>query len=621
MRTSITRTMRQLRVPLLITVDSLAWFAAFAVATGLRLATWSFSANTDLSTTGGMIPLYGVIIAAGGAAVLHLVIGFAVRLHQGRSAIGSFDEIFLLATVMFFVGSIVTVANALAPTPPIPRTAPIIAATLALIIAAWFRGIWRVFVGQNAPARSSAASIPVLIVGAGDAGRQLVQSMQRDPQRNWLPLGFIDDAKHKRHFRFHGVSVLDTTENLERAAERVSAGTVVIALPGESAATISRIYNLAHAAGLTVKVLPGVNELMSGVDQSAVRDIEPADLLGRHQIDTDLSSIAGYLSGKRVLVTGAGGSIGSELCRQIRNFGPAELMMLDRDESALHSLAMSMFGRADLESPNVILADIRGLDRMLEVFETRRPEVVFHAAALKHVNILESQAVEAVKTNIWGTLNVLTAADAAGVERFVNISTDKAADPENVLGYSKRVAEGLTAAFASTGVGIYLSVRFGNVLGTRGSVLKTFNTQIKANGPVTVTDPEVTRYFMTINESVQLVIQAAAIGRDGEALVLDMGEPVKILDVAKHLIEQSDKAIEIVYTGLKPGEKLHEVLFGAGEEDVRPIHPLVSHVAVPPIAQEDAMALPNGRDNDKVVEAMRHMSDLMRMESSFEVGP
>ncbi len=298
--------------------------------------------------------------------------------------------------------------------------------------------------------------------------------------------------------------------------------------------------------------------------------------------------------------------------RQINGFAPSELMMLDCNEDALHSLALSLSGRADLESPNLILANIRDPEQLQQIFDTRRPQIVFHAAALKHVNILQTHAAEAVKTNVIGTLNVLEAARSADVQRFVNISTDKAADPESVLGHSKRIAEGLTKSYATISTGTYLSVRFGNVLGTSGSVLRTFRAQIDRGGPVTVTHPDVTRYFMTVHEAVQLVVQAAVIGRDGEALVLDMGKPVRIVDLAHQLIDRAGQPIDIVFTGLKPGEKLHENLLGAGEVDERPIHSLVSHVSVPPISPAEASSLPTEIDNKANVEAMVALSSRMR---------
>jgi FlaA1/EpsC-like NDP-sugar epimerase len=284
------------------------------------------------------------------------------------------------------------------------------------------------------------------------------------------------------------------------------------------------------------------------------------------------------------LVTGAGGSIGSELCRQLARFNPAELIMLDRDESALHEVQLSIHGRALLDTPQTVLADLRDEATINHIFETRKPEVVFHAAALKHLPLLERYPLEAYQTNVLGTLTLLIAAQRTGVGVFVNISTDKAANPISVLGYSKRIAERVTASVGqSAKSGKYMSVRFGNVLGSRGSVLMSFRDQIAKGGPLTVTHRGVTRYFMTISEAVQLVIQAGAIGSSGEALVLDMGTPVSIYDVAKQLVTNSGKPVEIEIVGLRAGEKVHEELFGDGEVDTRPRHPLISHVPVLPV--------------------------------------
>jgi FlaA1/EpsC-like NDP-sugar epimerase len=354
-------------------------------------------------------------------------------------------------------------------------------------------------------------------------------------------------------------------------------------MPSADSALVRDISQRATAAGLTVKILPTLSDLLGAarVGIRDVRDIDIADLLGRHQVDTDVAEIADYLRGQRVLVTGAGGSIGSELCRQIAAFGPAELMMLDRDESALHAVSLSIHGEARLDLPQAVLADIRDGEALRELFLQRRPDVVFHAAALKHVNMLEQYPAEGWKTNVLGTRNVLEAATAVGVSHFINVSTDKAADPVNVLGRTKRMAERLTATYAQQNEGRFLSVRFGNVLGSRGSVLETFAAQIARGGPLTVTHPDVTRFFMTIPEAVQLVIQAGVIGNGGEALVLDMGEPVRIADVAAQLIAMDGRPINILFTGLRPGEKLHEELFGSDEQDSRPVHPLVSHVPVP----------------------------------------
>jgi FlaA1/EpsC-like NDP-sugar epimerase len=338
-------------------------------------------------------------------------------------------------------------------------------------------------------------------------------------------------------------------------------------------------------------------------------------LLGRHHIETDLEMVAHYLMGKRVAITGAGGSIGSELCRQVAEFAPAELIMIDRDESALHAVQLSIEGKAMLDTPSTVLVDIRDRERMRKVFMERRPEIVFHAAALKHLPLLEQYPVEAFKTNVWGTLAVLEAAAAAGVDRFVNISTDKAANPCSNLGFSKRVAEGLTAGVDTLAEGRYLSVRFGNVLGSRGSVLTTFHSQLEHGGPLTVTDPDVTRFFMTVEEAVQLVIQAAAIGSGGEVLVLDMGEPVKIADVAEQLAHTIEPPCPIVYTGLRSGEKLHEELFGDGETPRSSAHPSIRTVSVPRLCGDDVRFLDPAMDSQTATKMLMELCLAMSIDA------
>jgi FlaA1/EpsC-like NDP-sugar epimerase len=306
----------------------------------------------------------------------------------------------------------------------------------------------------------------------------------------------------------------------------------------------------------------------------------------------DTTVIAEQIAGRFVLVTGAGGSIGSELARQIARFGPEKLYLLDRDESGLQATQLSLTGQGLLQGDEVILADIRDLDALRTVFRATLPDLVFHAAALKHLPLLESFALEAWKTNVLGTLNVLTAASEVGVGTVVNISTDKAADPTCVLGYSKRVAEPLTASFSNAQPGRYVSVRFGNVLGSRGSVVHAFAAQIKAGGPITVTHPDVERFFMLIPEACQLVLAAASIGTDGEAMVLEMGEQVKIIDVATTLIRLSGrKDIDIVYTGLRPGEKISEDLFSRCEDRRATSNPLVSSVGVPTLNVEEVRSV------------------------------
>jgi len=444
------------------------------------------------------------------------------------------------------------------------------------------------------PATAQAA-VKVIVFGAGEAGSQLVHSLLTHPDAEYRPVAMLDDDPDKRRLRVFGVPVLGDRFAMAQATITTGATVLVIAIARASGTAIRDLTAQAEQCGLVPKVVPSVTELLSGIERiEGVRDPRISDLLGRRPVQTDVASVAGHFAGKRILVTGAGGSIGSELCRQLHRFRPAELIMLDRDESALHAVQLDLHGRALLDSDGSVLADIRDQRRIWQVFEQFRPQIVFHAAALKHLPLLERYPAEALKTNVWGTCTVLEAAAACGVESFVNISTDKAADPVSVLGYSKRASERLTAHMAGQAVGTYLSVRFGNVLGSRGSVLTALSAQVAAGGPVTVTHPEVTRYFMTADEAVQLVLQAAVIGRDGEVLVLDMGEQIKIADMARRLVATVPRQVDIVYTGLRPGEKLAEDLLGQGERDERPYHPLIRHVPVAPLLPEAVIGLDPG---------------------------
>lgn len=315
------------------------------------------------------------------------------------------------------------------------------------------------------------------------------------------------------------------------------------------------------------------------------------ELLGRREVQIDLQAIAGTIEGRRVLVTGAGGSIGSELCRQLSILGPDELLMLDHDETSLQAVKLLLDGQARLDSNDLLLRDIRDAASVDAILRDRRPHTVFHVAALKHVPLLEFHPGEAFATNVLGTLNVLRSSAKHRVARFVNVSTDKAADPISVLGYTKRIGERLTAWFgANCETGTFVSVRFGNVLGSRGSMLDVFESQIASGGPLTVTSPEATRFFMTREEAVQLMLQAGALGDDGEALVLDMGNRVRISDVAARLSVGAPSPVQIVYTGLRPGEKVHETLLSQDEVVARSVHPLVWHVQVPPLAPSDLLA-------------------------------
>jgi FlaA1/EpsC-like NDP-sugar epimerase len=563
------------RTAMLMALDAVALGAAYFFGVVVRYDVLT----ADLWRNAAMVSL--------AAIGLLWVFGVIGRVYLGRVGVATNEETIGLGAAVSLAGGIVFIANAWVEPHWVARSLPVTATFLGFFVMLLTRALWRRLTLRLAPITTGAGQ-PTLVVGAGASGARLVHSMRSHPDAGLVPVGFLDDDPWMRKRRHFGVPVLGTVEELARVALGTGATTVVVAIPSASKELIKAVVDCCTELGITAKVLPSFTETFaSRADVRDVRDVDMRDLLGRAAAETDLAAIAGYVTGKRVLVTGAGGSIGSELCRQLHRFGPAELIMLDRDESALHAVQLSIHGRALLDSPDVVLNDIRDEAALQRIFDARRPEVVFHAAALKHLPMLEQYPYEAMKTNVLGTAHVLQAAARVGVTTFVNISTDKAADPTSVLGYSKRAAERLTADMARRAEGAFISVRFGNVLGSRGSVLHTFTAQIEAGGPVTVVHPDVTRFFMTVEEAVQLVIQAGAIGEDGEVMILDMGQPVKIADMAQQLIAMSGKNIEIVYTGLRDGEKLHEELFSSAETDERSKHPLVSHAQVSPLAQDE----------------------------------
>ena len=522
------------------------------------------------------------------------IIGYIVGIYRRKWRYGSFDEIAGLVTTTFIsVACLLFLRFFDHSQNPYPRSVIVIGGLAALFLMGGVRYVWRVIREQlRRPTEQTATKI--LVYGAGEGGIQMVNTLLRNPSSPYLPVGFLDDNPTTHRLSISGVPVIGGRESMAEARVKTGASTLLIAIPSADSSLISDISSRAQTLGMAVKIVPPVQNLDERpLNPSDIRDLTDEDLLGRRKIHTDLQQISDYIVNRRVLVTGAGGSIGSELCRQLARFNPAELIMLDRDESALHEVQLSIHGRALLDTPQTVLADLRDVATINQIFESRRPEVVFHAAALKHLPLLERYPIEAYQTNVVGTATLLQAAKNVNVQVFINISTDKAANPISILGYSKRIAERLTAHVgANSSTGKYISVRFGNVLGSRGSVLMSFRDQIEKGGPVTVTHRGVTRYFMTISEAVQLVIQAGAIGSSGEVLVLDMGEPVSIYDVATQLVRNSQKSVAIEIVGLRSGEKVHEELFGDGEIDTRPEHPLISHVPVTPISREVLVTSP-----------------------------
>lgn len=405
----------------------------------------------------------------------------------------------------------------------------------------------------------------ILIVGAGAAGAMVIKELRNHDTLNSWPVAIVDDDPQKRRQNINGVPVVGNRKDIKRVCKEYEIDEIIIAIPSANSKDIKDIVGECKKTKVKTKILPGVYELIDGqVSVSKIRDVEIEDLLGREEVHLNMDEICQYIKDKKVLITGGGGSIGSELCRQVARFKPKELIILDIYENNAYDIQNELLSRYDNLPMKVVIASIRDKQRMEEIFAAEGIDVVFHAAAHKHVPLMEENPTEAIKNNVFGTLNVVESAGKYGVEKFVLISTDKAVNPTNVMGATKRIAEMIVQLANTFSHTEYVAVRFGNVLGSNGSVIPLFKKQIAAGGPVTVTHPKVIRYFMTIPEACQLVLQAGAMAEGGEIFILDMGEPVRIMDLAKDLIRLSgfepEVDIPIEITGLRPGEKLYEEL-------------------------------------------------------------
>lgn len=470
---------------------------------------------------------------------------------------------------------------------PIPRSVPFIFLLLALAATAGPRLAVRLTANPHREKPEKTPLLNVIVMGAGDAGSMIVRELQKNTHLGMTVIGLLDDDRTKYGKYIYGVPVLGSRQMISQLATERSIGQVIIAMPTAPGKTIREIVEICEQAGVQARTIPGVFELLGGtVSVNQLRNVQIEDLLRREPVSSDSDALSELIRGKRVLITGGGGSIGSELCRQILRHGPSDLVVLGHGENSIFEiygeLRRQKYREGEQSSDiafafvHTVIADIRFADRVRAVFEEYRPEIVFHTAAHKHVPLMEANPGEAITNNIVGTRNLLNAALAVGVEQFVMISSDKAVNPTSIMGVTKRAAELLVHQAARISGKRYVAVRFGNVLGSRGSVIHTFRQQIAEGGPITITHPEMKRYFMTIPEAVQLVLQAAVLGKGSEVFLLDMGEPVKIVDLARDLIELSGlevgRDIDIIHTGLRPGEKLFEELFTPGESYQRTRH-------------------------------------------------
>lgn len=471
--------------------------------------------------------------------------------------------------------------------PGLPRSILIIDWLLSIMAIGGFRLALRLISENRGPVakvKQSDSVKNVLIIGAGDAGALVVREMQKNPQLNLLPIGYLDDSAEKQKQQIYGVRVVGKLDDLGRILNIRQVDEVIIAIPSAGGNVVRQVSDICRLKGVAFRTMPGIFELIGGnVNVNRLREVDITDLLRRQPVRMDIGLVGASLRDKRILVTGAGGSIGRELCRQIALWQPSELVILGHGENSIFETLLELMNEHASLTIHPVIADIRDLPRIRKVFETRNPQVVFHAAAHKHVPLMEANIEDAITNNIVGTRNIVDAAIASKVERLVMISTDKAIRPINVMGATKRIGEMIVLEAAQRSGNAFSIVRFGNVLGSRGSVVPLFKNQIAKGGPVTITHPEMTRYFMTIPEAVHLVLQSAAMGNGGEVFLLNMGKPVRILDLAEDLIRLSGlepgKDIEITFTGIRPGEKLSEDLWEEGVHYQPTAHPEVFRLA------------------------------------------
>jgi FlaA1/EpsC-like NDP-sugar epimerase len=522
-------------------------------------------------------PGYDVWVMLAVVAV-YLGVFVVAGIPRGMWRFSGFGEVKRLTLACLASGMLCAVLVLMAQLTKVPRAVLALHPLIALIGLCMVRVGYRMLY-EHARSQITGSDAEVrraIVIGAGEAAKRLLATIH---QQGWIVLGLLDDDPAKRGARIGGVPVLGTVADVARPEVRAGATHVIVALPGATAAQRRKAIEQAAGTELTVLTVPSVSELQDGSARiERVRGIEPEDLLGREPVHLDEAGIAELITGKTVLVTGAGGSIGSELCRQVARYGPARLVLYELSEFALYQIEQQL-GELHPHLPLVrLLGDVKNLAHLRSTFTAHKPQLVFHAAAFKHVPLMEDDnAWAALQNNTLGTWNAATAAAEVGAERFVLISTDKAVNPTNVMGASKRAAEMVLSQMATQGHATrFAAVRFGNVLGSSGSVIPKFKEQIAKGGPVTVTHPDITRYFMTIPEAVRLVLQAVALARSGEVYVLDMGEPVRIVDLARDLIRLSghrSDEIGITYTGLRPGEKLYEELLADADQTLPSGHP------------------------------------------------
>ncbi|WP_047983563.1 polysaccharide biosynthesis protein [Ornithinibacillus californiensis] len=548
------------RLFLLVLLDS------FIVAFAIFIAAWIAYPTSDGT--------YDVLVLTSlSLLVFHHIFAFIYKLYNKVWAYASVGELLAIVKAVTFSIIATGVVQLLINDFSLFRRALLVTWLLHIVFIGGSRFMWRIF--RDRYIVSDAGKKRTLIVGAGAAGSMIARQFHYNhDDSELLPVAFVDDDRQKQRMEVYGIPVLGKVEDIATIVENHHIEHIVIAIPSLRNGELQRVVTLCNETKAKVQMIPKIEDLMSGkITVNSLRNVEVEDVLGRKPVELDINKISEYVAGNTVMVTGAGGSIGSEICRQLMKFSPGKILLVGHGEYSIYTIDMELrgkYGHTEIEILPII-ADVQDRQRIFDIVAEHRPYIVYHAAAHKHVPLMEYNPHEAVKNNVLGTRNVAEAADVFGVNTFVMVSTDKAVNPTNVMGATKRVAEMIVQTLAQRSQTKFVAVRFGNVLGSRGSVIPLFKKQIEKGGPVTVTHPEMTRYFMTIPEASRLVIQAGTLARGGEIFVLDMGEPVKIVDLARNLIKLSgytEEEIPIEFSGIRPGEKMYEELLNEKE-----IHP------------------------------------------------
>ncbi|RHW30389.1 polysaccharide biosynthesis protein [Oceanobacillus profundus] len=546
------------RLTFLILLDSVI------VSTAIFIATWVvYPAHTEILRT------ETILWSAIALLVFHHLFASVYKLYNKVWAYASVGELVTIVKaitfsivgagiVQYFINDFSLYSRAL-----------LVTWMLHILLIGGSRFVWRIF--RDSYIRNETDQKRTLIVGAGAAGAMIARQLKNEHSSELSPVAFVDDDINKQKMQVYDLPVEGTTRDIAAVVEKLKIEHIVIAIPSLRNGELEKIVAECNKANVKVQMIPKIEDLMTGkISVSHLKNVEVEDLLGREPVKLDIGAISEYVTGSTVMVTGAGGSIGSEICRQLMRFAPEKILLVGHGEYSIYSIDMELKNKHhDSETEIIpIIGDVQDRERIFNIVEEHQPRIIYHAAAHKHVPLMEYNPHEAVKNNVIGTKNVAEAADTFGVKTFVMVSTDKAVNPTNVMGATKRVAEMVVQHMAQKSKTKFVAVRFGNVLGSRGSVIPLFKKQIERGGPVTVTDPEMTRYFMTIPEASRLVIQAGTLAEGGEIFVLDMGEPVKIVDLAKNLIRLSgytEDEIPIEFSGIRPGEKMYEELLGEDE--------------------------------------------------------